>query len=67
MADGVRRLIVTPEQLKEGWIEFRRDGVPNTIQHGYRNAVRRSDGNWEVDAPQDAGKGGSTLCPVVSS
>lgn len=46
------RRIITPEQLKAGWVEFRRDEIPNTIQHQWANPVPRPDGNYEVDEPE---------------
>ena len=47
----VTRRMVTPEQLKEGYFEFNPNNVPNMTRHEYRNPVKKSDGNWEVDAP----------------
>ena len=49
-----QRLIVTPEQLKKGWVEFRPEHIPNEIHHDYRNPISRADGNYEVDEPKAA-------------
>ena len=55
-----RRMVVTPEQLKSGWVEFVRDGIPNTIKHDFKNPVKRRDGTYEVDEPQLGHKGSAT-------
>ena len=43
--------IVTPEQFKEGWVEFRRDEIPNIIKHQYQPIRKFPDGNYEVVDP----------------
>lgn len=47
-----RRMVITPEQFKEGWVEFVRDGIPNITRHEYAHPVKQSDGNYEVDGPK---------------
>lgn len=42
-------LIVTPEQLKKGWIELR--GV-TPVHHNFLVIARREDGNYIVRSPQ---------------
>ncbi len=44
--------VVTPKQLEEGWIEFRRDGVPNTIHHDFVVIRKLPDGNYVVREPE---------------
>ena len=48
-----KRIVLTPEQEKEGWLEFRPDRIPNMVKVAYRNLVRRPDGNYEADAPSE--------------
>lgn len=46
-----QRMIITPEQLNGGWYSFDPNSIPNIVRHDYSVAVKRSDGNYEVDAP----------------
>lgn len=50
-----RRRIVTPEQLKRGWLEYKPGYIPNVIHREYVNAVPTPDGNYMVDDPVKAG------------
>lgn len=43
--------LVTPEQLIEGWHEFRRNEIPNTIHHEYVVIGKDQDGNYIVRDP----------------
>lgn len=43
--------IVSEQQLKEGWLSYHRDEIPNTIVHDYRVVEKRPDGKYLVDDP----------------
>lgn len=45
-------LLVTPEQLKQGWVEYRRDEIPNVIHHAYVVLDKTPAGNYVVCAPR---------------
>lgn len=48
-----RYRIVTPEQLAEGWEEYRADCIPNVIHHEFVVVRKRADGNFVVKEPPD--------------
>lgn len=45
------RLVITPTQWKQGWIEYRPGNAITAVNREYANPVKRPDGNYEVDDP----------------
>lgn len=45
-------LIVSKEQLKEGWKEFRPEEIPNVINHPFTVIGQNPQGNWVVRNPE---------------
>ena len=45
-------LIVTAEQLKKGWQEYRPDEIPNVVQRPFQVIADRHDGTYCVRNPE---------------
>ena len=43
--------VVTPEQLKEGYLVFQPDKIPNVTRHDFVGARKLPDGTYEVIEP----------------